>query len=44
MPNRQYSFYTDPQLWKEFKKKAIDEDTNTSKLVTELIKNYIKKN
>ena len=32
------------EVMKLHKKKAIDEDTNTSKLVTELIKNYIKKN
>lgn len=36
------SIICDTKLWKEFRKKAIDEDISYSGLIEKLIKNYLK--
>jgi hypothetical protein len=37
------SIKVDPQLWKEFKKRAIDEDKDLSDVLEEMIRERIKK-
>jgi hypothetical protein len=37
------SIKVDPHLWKEFKKKAIDEDKDLSDILEEMIREKVKK-
>lgn len=43
MPNIKVTIYIDKELIKSLKKKAIDEETNVSQLLSQLIKQYLKK-
>lgn len=41
--NKQVSFYVSKELWKEFHKKCIDKDRSRSKVLAELIKEFLNK-
>ncbi len=43
MPNTKLTLWLDKELIKELKKKAIDEESNASQIITKLIKQYLKK-
>ena len=42
MGKRQVSFFIDNDLFKEFSKKCIDEDTSKTEVLVEMIKKFVK--